>query len=817
MLTAMLALMIEKGGAQTGALLLHDGNQLNVVATGRATQVEMLPRPAALPEFRAVPAVLVNKAVTRQQLVVVDNPLEDSRDYLPIERRDSRPISALCLPILHEGSVAGLIYLEKERDSGAFTPHHLETLTQLATSVAVAIEDFRRGTVLEHNLAEANTQLQKEIRARQQAEIEFVGTAQKLVYLTQENARLFEREQQQRTIAQSLQEVAVMLNSSLDQPVVLEKILKYLKRVVNYDSAGVFSIEGNDLVMIAGTELIKHQLGLRLAIESGKGFKTEVEVLRTRQPVVTGDIRLLPGYETGWKGDRRVRSWMCIPLITHKEVIGILTIDNFKQNAYGQGDVRAAVAFAAQASIAFRNALHFSQEQRQRQIAESLRQVSTVLNNSLDLETVLDKLLEQLENVVHYDSAGVFLKEGEELVIVGGAKLGKAYLGFRVPLDSRDPAALAYKTGQTRIVSDVFSDPDWQVWEDGDYIRAWLGTPLFVADTIIGVLTVDHSTPAAYSQEDAHILQTFATQAAIAIRNARLFDAEQRQRHLAEYALAELKETQQQLIHREKMASLGELTAGIAHEIKNPLNFVNNFAAMSIELSRELQAMLAKPNLLPQEQAEIELLIAEIVTNAQRVNEAGQRADRIVRSMLLHSRGKPGHKQRISLNHLLDEAINLTYHSMRAKNSNFTLVIETDYAPNLPPIEVLPQDLSRALVNIISNVCDATEQKRRISDRHYQPALKVGSCHNDHAIIITIRDNGVGIAPDTLDKIFQPFFTTKPSGEGTGLGLSIAYEIISQSHSGTITVESQVSEGSLFTITLPRTTLRPEDVGDVAI
>ncbi len=333
-----------------------------------------------------------------------------------------------------------------------------------------------------------------------------------------------------------------------------------------------------------------------------------------------------------------------------------------------------------------------------------------------------------------------------------------------------------------------------------------------MAGSVIGVLTVDHSTPAIYSQEDAAVLQMFATQAAIAIRNARLFDAEQRQRHIAEQTLTELKETQQQLIHREKMASLGELTAGIAHEIKNPLNFVNNFAAMSIELSRELQDMLAQSNLLPRQQAEIESLINEIVINAQRVNEAGQRADRIVRSMLLHSRGKPGHKQRIARNPLLDAAVNLTYHSMRARNSSFNLTIETDYDPTLPPVEVLPQDLSRALVNIIGNACDATEQRRRDSTLQYRPTLRVSTRHNAQAVIITVWDNGTGIALDTRAKMFQPFFTTKPTGEGTGLGLSIAYEIISQSHSGQITVESQPGEYSLFVITLPQTGLNPAEL-----
>ncbi len=446
----MLAWMIENGGAHAGALLLGEGEgeALKVIATGSAAEVLLLDPPVALADFRRVPPALAEEALWRQQPVVVADPAQDSRYHgWPLEPGDW-PKSALCLPVCHQSGLTGLVYLENRAVSGAFSPRHLETLALLAPPMAGAIEAH---LARQRQLAEVNRQMQAEVEARRQAEIQLAGSVQRIAYLTKETIRMFELEQQHRTIAQSLQEVAVVLNSSLDQAVVLEKILQYLKRVVDYDSAGVFSIDGDEMVLIAGTELIKHQLGLRLPVEHSKGFVGGGEVLRTRQPIFFGDIRTLPDYDARWKGDTRVRSWMCIPLLTDTEVIGLLTIDNFTSNAYNQSDVRAATAFAVQAAIAFKNARHFSREQRQRQIAESLRQVSAVLNSSLDLGTVLNKLLEQLENVVHYDSAGVFLQEGADLMIVGGAKSGKDFLGFTVPVDSRDPAAVVYQTGSPKL------------------------------------------------------------------------------------------------------------------------------------------------------------------------------------------------------------------------------------------------------------------------------------------------------------------------------------------------------------------------------
>jgi signal transduction histidine kinase len=297
---------------------------------------------------------------------------------------------------------------------------------------------------------------------------------------------------------------------------------------------------------------------------------------------------------------------------------------------------------------------------------------------------------------------------------------------------------------------------------------------------------------------------------AVARTLARFRDTlEERHRRERELRTAheELKATQASLIHAEKMASLGQLTAGIAHEIKNPLNFVNNFASLSVELLDELKA-LVRPALSPlgaEKSAAVDETVDMLTGNLERIAEHGQRADGIVKSMLAHSRGASGERQRTDLNALLDEALKLAYHGARAQNPNFNITLERDFDPAIPPIELVPQDISRVLLNLVGNGFYATDKHRHeASDAAYRPVLKVTTRDLGNEAEIRVRDNGIGIPPEFHDKLFQPFFTTKPTGEGTGLGLSISYDIITQQHGGTITVDSRVGEFTEFTIRLPR-------------
>ena len=287
------------------------------------------------------------------------------------------------------------------------------------------------------------------------------------------------------------------------------------------------------------------------------------------------------------------------------------------------------------------------------------------------------------------------------------------------------------------------------------------------------------------------------------IRAAR--DAAEEASRTIEAAYRELKAAQANLIQAEKMASLGQLTAGIAHEIKNPLNFVNNFSALSTELIDELRDVLAPEPLGETARTEVDDLTALLKGNLEKVVQHGQRADGIVRSMLDHSRGSSGERRMVDLNALIDEALNLAYHGARAQDQSFNITLERDFGEGIAPIEVNPQDITRVFLNLFANGFYATTRRARDGgDAGFVPTLKVTTLDAGEAVEIRVRDNGTGIPADIRDKLFQPFFTTKPTGEGTGLGLSITYDIVTQQHGGSIAVDSKVGDYSEFTIRLPR-------------
>ena len=268
-----------------------------------------------------------------------------------------------------------------------------------------------------------------------------------------------------------------------------------------------------------------------------------------------------------------------------------------------------------------------------------------------------------------------------------------------------------------------------------------------------------------------------------------------------EQALVHLQAAQNQLIQSEKMASLGELTAGIAHEIQNPLNFVNNFSEVSTELVSELREEREKGEERDKE-LEAELL-DDLTQNLQKITHHGKRASSIVRGMLEHSRTSTGERQLTDLNALCDEYLRLAYQGLRAKDKSFNADFKTDLAPDLEPIGVVPQDIGRVLLNLFNNAFYAVRQRQQTAPADYQPTVSVSTRRTETGVEIRVRDNGMGIPESVRAKIFQPFFTTKPTGEGTGLGLSLSYDIVTKGHGGTLDVESVEGEGTTFIVKLP--------------
>jgi signal transduction histidine kinase len=279
----------------------------------------------------------------------------------------------------------------------------------------------------------------------------------------------------------------------------------------------------------------------------------------------------------------------------------------------------------------------------------------------------------------------------------------------------------------------------------------------------------------------------------------------QKVNNILEKTLTDLRSTQSQLVQSEKMASLGELTAGIAHEIQNPLNFVNNFSEVNDELLKELNAEAEKGNL-----NEVKAIANDIAFNSEKINHHGKRADSIVKGMLQHSRRSSGQKELTDINALADEYLRLAYHGLRAKDKSFNANFRTDFDLTVGKINVVPQEIGRVILNLINNAFYAVNEKQKAKglgtnaeSNSYDPTVTVSTAKQNGKIEIKVKDNGSGIPQRILDKIFQPFFTTKPTGQGTGLGLSLAYDIITKGHGGQLKVETKEGEGAEFIILLP--------------
>jgi predicted ATPase/signal transduction histidine kinase/tRNA A-37 threonylcarbamoyl transferase component Bud32 len=467
-------------------------------------------------------------------------------------------------------------------------------------------------------------------------------------------------------------------------------------------------------------------------------------------------------------------------------------------------------------------------------------------------EIVLDKLLEKLmkiaiENagaqkgflILNQEGNWVIEAEGavdeDDVTILQSISIDSVNTDRRIPLICAAIINYVARTQENVVLKDAAREG--QFTRDPYIVetqpKSILCAPLLHQGKVSGILYLENNLiTGAFIPERVEILRVLSAQAAISIENSRLYEQledysrtleqkvkartqelQEKNEELAS-TLQKLKATQAQIIAQEKLASLGALAAGIAHEIKNPLNFVNNFAELSVELTQELLEEIEdqKDRVDPESREYIEEILDDLSQNAKKINEHGKRADNIVRGMLMLSRGQSGKQQLTDINALLEESINLAYHGMRAKDSSFEIAIETNYDNDLGELNVVPQDITRTFINVINNACYAAVEKKKEVGEEFSPTLSVRTKDLGGQVEIRIRDNGKGIPQEVLDKIFNPFFTTKPTGEGTGLGLSISHDIIVQEHQGEIRVETEAGNYTDFIITLPKTVPDKNDI-----
>jgi signal transduction histidine kinase len=520
------------------------------------------------------------------------------------------------------------------------------------------------------------------------------------------------------------------------------------------------------------------------------------------------------------------RTTLGVPLMREGTPIGIVLLMRKSVRPFNENQIDLVETFADQAVIAIENVRLFDEVQaRTAELADALQQqtataevLKVISRSAFDLHKVLQtlveaaaKLCEADQGTIAREQAGVFVRAASYGFSTEFVELVK---DLPVAAQRGSATGRALLEGRTVHIADVRADPDYtfsEAIEKGGF-KTILAVPMLREGKAIGVLALTRIELQPFTDKQIELVSTFADQAAIAIENVRLFESVQaRTRELAN-SLEDLRTAQDRLVQTEKLASLGQLTAGIAHEIKNPLNFVNNFSSVSAELIGELREALRRVHFDEKTGSEVNEITEMLRGNLEKVVQHGKRADSIVKNMLLHSRQGSGEHRLIDINSVVEESLNLAYHGARAERRGFNITLQRSFDPAAGDVDLFPQEITRVLLNVISNGFYATaKRKAGRNGSSYEPVLAASTKNLGDSVEITIRDNGIGIAPDVKEKMFNPFFTTKPAGEGTGLGLSISHDIIVKQHCGSIEVDTAPGEYTEFRIVLPRKAATPEN------
>ncbi len=706
----------------------------------------------------------------KKLILINENYIEAAKKYgMKVIPGTEMPKSLLFVPLIVADNVFGYISLQNIEKEHAFSESSVRLISTITNSMSVAIENARL----------------------------FNQTKSLLKEMQQRNAEL--------GVINSVQEG---LAKELDLQGIYELVGDRLCTL--FPDSQTLVIRSFDLDN--GTEHWQYAIekGIRLEVNPRPFNWANKILIETKKSLDIREnyIETAQGY--GGKGVTKgqpPKSAVFVPIIVNEEVRGSISLQNIdKENAFDDADVRLVTTLVNSMSVALENARLFNEtlrlldeSKKRTEELSTVNSISQAIVGHLEIDKLINLVGDKVRDLFNANIVYLALLEKQSDVIdfpyaygehLPPMKLGE---GLTSHIILKKEPLLINKEAERKTI-------ELGVERIGTPAASYLGVPIPVGDEIIGVLSVQSTEKEnVFNKDDMRLLNTIAAHVGIAINNANSYEELNK-------TLENLQATQNQLVAQEKLASLGQLTAGIAHEIKNPLNFVNNFSELSVGLVDELKEEIEKfdNSIAEESRTEINEILDSLRQNSEKIKEHGKRADSIVHSMLQHSRGKTGEKQPTDINAMLDEDLNLVYHGMRAQDSTFNIKIERNYDKNLPEVNVVPQDMSRVFLNIMSNGCYEAHRKKLETNSPDPAVIKISSINTEKYVEVRIRDNGSGVPKHIRENLFTPFFTTKPTGKGTGLGLSISYDIVVSEHNGELLFETEDNEFTEFIIRLPK-------------